>query len=171
MKESIQKEINQQINKEFYSSYLYLSMAAYFETTSLKGFANWMQIQAQEELAHAMKFYTFAQSRGGNIRLKTIEEPPTQWSTPQAVFEKAYEHEKSISQSIDQLVDLAIQEKDHATNSFLQWFVNEQVEEEESVSEVVNKLKLIGDSGNGLFIIDQELAKRVYVAPVDATGK
>lgn len=168
IKEKIQKALNQQLNAELFSSYLYLSMAAYFESINLKGFANWMRVQTQEELVHAMKFYNFIIERGGKAVLKAIEGPPTQWKSPLAVFEHAYKHEQKVTGLINNLVDLSIAEQDHATNNFLQWFVAEQVEEEASADEVVQKIKLMGDASGGLFMLDQELAQRVFTPPPTA---
>jgi ferritin len=140
-------------------------MAAYFETINLKGFANWMRVQTQEELVHAMKFYDFIVERGGKAVLSAIEGPRTEWPSPLAVFEHAYEHEQKVTGLINDLVDLAISEQDHATNNFLQWFVAEQVEEEASADEVVQKIKLMGDASGGLFMLDRELAQRVFTPP------
>jgi len=168
IKEKIQEALNQQLNAELFSSYLYLSMAAYFESINLKGFANWMRVQTQEELVHAMKFYNFIIERGGKALLSAIEGPPTQWKSPLAVFEHAYKHEQKVTGLINNLVDLSIAEQDHATNNFLQWFVAEQVEEEASADEVVQKIKLIGDATGGLFMLDQELAQRVFTPPPTA---
>ncbi len=158
----LEKALNEQLNAEMYSSYLYLSMSAYFSDAGLSGFANWMRIQAQEELSHAMKFYDYINERGGRVILKQIDAPETEWESPLAAMEAVLEHEKKVTALINDLVDLAIKEKDHATNIFLQWFVTEQVEEEDSVNEVLSKLKLIGGEGNGMFIIDKELSTRVF---------
>ena len=163
--EKIQDAFNDQLNAELYSSYLYLAMAAYFQSLNLEGFANWMRCQAQEEILHAMKFYSFINERAGRVVLSAIEGPPTAWDSPLAAFEDAYRHEEKITGLINGLVDLAIQEKDHAANAFLQWFVNEQVEEESSVDAVVHQLNLAGGQGSGLFMIDRELATRVFVFP------
>ena len=168
IKEKIREALNQQLNAELFSSYLYLSMAAYFESINLKGFANWMRVQTQEELVHAMKFYDFIIERGGKAILSPIEGPPTEWESPLAVFEHAYKHEQKVTGLINNLVDLSNAEQDHATNNFLQWFVAEQVEEEASADEVVQKIKLMGDASGGLFMIDQELAQRVFTPPSTA---
>jgi ferritin len=162
---NIQNAINDQINAETYSSYLYLSMSAYFNSINLPGFANWMKCQAQEELIHAMKFFDFVNERGGDVTLKAIDGPPTSWDSPAHAFEEAYKHEQKVTSLINALVDLAIAERDHASSSFLQWFVNEQVEEEASANDVVQRLKLAGDQGGGLFMIDRELATRTFVYP------
>ena len=165
IKEKIQDALNKQINAELYSSYLYLSMSAYFESINLKGCANWMRVQTQEELVHAMKFYDYLIERGGKVVLSSIESPPTEWPSPLAIFEQAYQHEQKVTGLINDLVDLAIAEKDHATNNFLQWFVSEQVEEEASADEVVQKIKLMGDARGGIFMLDRELAQRVFTPP------
>ncbi len=158
--EKMQKALNGQLNAELYSSYLYLSMNAYFKSINLDGFANWMYYQAQEELEHSMKFYDFIIQRGGKVQLQQVEAPPSGWSSPLAVFEATLEHEQKVTGLINDLVDVAHEERDHATNIFLQWFVSEQVEEEENVGGVLEQLKLIGDAKGGLFMIDRELAKR-----------
>ena len=165
IKEKIQDALNKQINAELYSSYLYLSMSAYFESINLKGCANWMRVQTQEELVHAMKFYDYLIERGGKVVLSSIESPPTEWPSPLAIFENAYQHEQKVTGLINDLVDLAIAEKDHATNNFLQWFVSEQVEEEASADEAVQKIKLMGDARGGIFMLDRELAQRVFTPP------
>jgi ferritin len=158
--EKMQKALNGQLNAELYSSYLYLSMNAYFKSVNLDGFTNWMYYQAQEELEHSMKFYDFIIQRGGKVQLQQIEAPPSEWSSPLAVFEATLEHEQKVTGLINDLVDVAHEERDHATNIFLQWFVSEQVEEEENVGGVLEQLKLMGDAKGGLFMIDRELAKR-----------
>ena len=157
--------LNEQINAEFYSAYLYLSMEAYFESVNLPGFAKWMRAQIQEESMHAMKLYDFVNERGGRVLLKAIEGPVTEWSSPLAVFEATYAHEQKVTGLINDLVNLAVEEKDHATNSFLQWFVNEQVEEEASADAVVQQLKMAEDSPGGMFMIDRELGQRVFTPP------
>ena len=166
--EKMQEAINGQLNAELYSSYLYLSMNAYFKSINLDGFANWMHYQAQEELTHAMKFYDFINQRGGRINLLQIETPPAQWNSPLAVFEATLEHEQKVTGLINELVELALAEHDHASNIFLQWFVSEQVEEEENVTGVLEQLKLMGEAKGGLFMIDRELAKR---SPEIASGE
>ena len=156
----MQEALNKHANAEFYSSYLYLSMSAYFQSINLTGFAHWMRIQAREELAHALKFYDHVIERGGRASLQLIESPPAQWDSPLAAFEDAYRHEQKVTGLINQLVDEAVQTRDHATSNFLQWFVSEQVEEEASVEAIVQNLKLVGDAAGGLFMIDRELAQR-----------
>ena len=166
--EKLQDAINDQMNAELYSSYLYLSMSAYFQSVNLAGFAIWMRIQAQEELVHVMKFYDYVNERGGRVTLKAVDAPPTEWKSPLAAFEHAYEHEQMVTGRINDLVNLAIDERDHATNGFLQWFVTEQVEEEASADGVVQKLKLVGADGGGMFMVDRELGQRVFTPPADS---
>lgn len=160
LSERMEKALNGQLNAEIYSGYLYLSMNAYFKSINLDGFANWMFNQAQEEMLHAMKFYEFVNQRGGKVHLTAIEAPPTEWSSPLAVFEDTLKHEKKVTGLVNDLVDISLKERDHATQIFLQWFVTEQVEEEESVGNVLEQLKLLEDAKGGLFMMDRELAKR-----------
>ena len=152
--------LNKQINAEVYSAYLYFSMAADFETKNLAGFAHWMYMQAQEEFGHATRFYNYINEQQGKARLTAIDGPPTEWATPLEVFEAAYTHEQHVTSLINELVALAIEEKDFASNIFLQWFVTEQVEEESNASTIVEKLKMVGDNAQGLFMMDQELGQR-----------
>lgn len=165
IKEKLEKAINSQINAELYSSYLYLSMSSYFSSLNLSGFATWMRVQAQEELMHALKFYDYVIERGGTVTLAAIDAPPKTWDSPLAVFEHVYQHEQKVTGLINSLVDLAIHENDHATNAFLQWYVTEQVEEESSADEILKKLKLVGDQGSGMLMLDQQLGQRVYTPP------
>lgn len=169
LNQRLQEALNEQLNAELYSAYLYLSMSAYFESISLKGCANWMRCQAQEELFHAMKFHDHINERGGRALMRPIEGPPTEWDSPLGVFEHTYEHEQKVSALINALVDLALAESDHAANAFLQWFVTEQVEEEASADQVVQKLKLVGDT-NGLLMLDREMAQRAFAMPAAADG-
>lgn len=164
--EKMQDALNGQMNAELYSAYLYLAMAAYYEDSDLPGFANWMRVQAQEEMTHAMKFYDYLVRRGARVALDTIEKPPFEWESPLDVSEKVLEHEIKVTGLINNLVDLAVDEKDHATNNFLQWYVAEQVEEEESVGAVLQKVRLAGNSSSGLLMVDSELANRVFNPPV-----
>ena len=161
--DKLEKEFNEQLNKELYSAYLYQAMAADFEEKSLEGFANWMDIQAQEEMTHARKFYDFINERGGRVRLKAIDEPKFEWESPLSAFEDSLEHEEMITESINKLVDLAEEEKDHAARSFLQWFVDEQVEEEDSVDNLIDKMRIFGDSGQALYMLDEKLSQRKFV--------
>ncbi len=164
LKKKILKALNEQINAEMYSSYLYLSMESYFQSVSLGGFAAWMRAQVQEELMHAMKFYDFVNERGGRVTLGAIGKPERDWESPLAAFQHILRHEQLVTSLINDLVDLAAREKDHATGIFLQWFVTEQVEEEATVGEIVNRLELIGNDSSGLFFLDAELGKRVFNA-------
>jgi ferritin len=161
----MEKALNEQVNAELYSAYLYLSMEAYFRSVNLPGFANWMRVQTQEEVSHAMKIYNFIDERGGRVLMKAIEGPETEWDNPLAVAEAVYEHEQKVTGLVNNLVDLAISEKDHATNGFLQWFVTEQVEEEASADEIVQKLTMMQDAPGGLFMLDREMGQRVFTPP------
>lgn len=156
----IQDAINDQINAELYSSYLYLSMAAYFRSLSLDGMAHWMEIQAQEELGHVMRFFNFVNDRDGRVKLGPVEGPKVEWESPQNAFKDAYDHECKISRRISDLTSLANAESDHTVATFLQWFVNEQIEEEAKAKAIVDKLKLVGDNGVALFMMDAELGQR-----------
>lgn len=158
--DSIEDALNEQINAELYSSYLYLSMAAYYEEEGLPGFAAWMHAQADEEHEHAMRIYDYVLDRDGRVSLEGIDSPPTEWSDPTSAFQAAYEHEVEISEMIDDLVALAREENDNATENMLQWFVAEQVEEEATTQEILDKLRHVGDDGPGLLMIDRELAQR-----------
>lgn len=157
----IEDALNKQINEELYSAYLYMSMASHFDAANLPGFGNWMKTQAEEEMAHAYRFYHYINERGGRAILGAIAAPPTEWESPLKAFEDALNHERHITACINGLVDLAIAEKDHASNSMLQWFVNEQVEEEATAEEILEKIKLVGDSGQALYMLDKELGVRV----------
>ena len=159
----IQEAINEQINAEIWSAYMYLSMSAYFSSEGLNGFANWMKVQWQEELSHAMKFFDYMVERGTKPVLKPIEGVPDKWNGPLHVMEETLKHEQHVTSLINNIMDVAIEEKDHATKSMLQWFIDEQVEEEASAEELIDSLKLIGDKGQGLFMLDKELKGRVFV--------
>ena len=161
----VQDAVNKQINAELFSSYLYLSMAAYFESRNFKGMANWMRIQAGEENLHAMKFYDYINDRGGRVTLTQIESPKTEWKSPLDAFEDAYKHELKISALINDLMNLTIAEKDHASHDLLEWFVREQVEEESAAQMIVEQLNLVGDNGMGLLMLDKELGRRTAAAP------
>ncbi|MFP4459885.1 MAG: ferritin [Candidatus Zixiibacteriota bacterium] len=158
--EKIQKEFNNQINEEMFSAYLYLSMSAQFAEKSLDGFATWMAAQANEEMVHAMKFYNHIIERGGKVDLQAIDKPEGEWECPLCAFQAALKHEEHITARIDKLMDIAIKENDHASRTMLQWFVDEQVEEEASVGKIVDQLELIGDAKNGIFMMDKELSQR-----------
>jgi ferritin len=156
----MQEALNDQVQAEFYSAYLYLSMSAYCESVNLPGFAHWMRVQAQEEQGHAMKLYGFVHDRGGRVVLQPIGQPPIEFDSPLDVFQKVYEHEQKVTGLIHDLYGLAFEEKDYASHSFLQWFVDEQVEEEKTASEIVEALKLIGDKPHSLIMLDRALANR-----------
>ncbi|GAB4297909.1 MAG: ferritin [Ignavibacteriaceae bacterium] len=160
IKEKVLSALNKQLNEEFYSSYVYLAMAAYFENTSLTGFAHWMKVQSREEYDHAIKIYDFIHRVNGKVHLKKIDSPKVEWKSPMDVVKEMYEHEKKVTESINEIVDLSVEEKDHATTIFMQWFVNEQIEEEDTALRLLDKLKMVGDNKNGLYILDRELAAR-----------
>jgi len=163
----MEKAINDQINAEMFSAYLYLSMSSYFSDKNLSGFANWMMVQNQEETFHAMKFFRYLSERGGRVVLEAIDKPEAEWASPLAAMEATAKHEAYVTSRINDLINLAIEEKDHATASFLRWFVDEQVEEEDSVNAVVQKLRLLGGDGGGLFMLDRDMATRVFTPPVE----
>lgn len=160
MKKKIEEALNEQINKEFFSAYLYLSMSAYLEGESLPGAARWMEIQAKEEAEHAMKIYAHIHERGGRVYLKSLDGPEQTWKSPLSAFEDALKHEIFITESIHNLVTLATDEKDYATLNMLQWFVSEQVEEEANARENVEMFKRVEDHPQGLFMVDRDLAQR-----------
>lgn len=157
---TMQDAMNEQINKELFSSYLYLSMAAYFEAKNLPGFANWMRIQSDEEREHAMKFYDFILETSGEVKLKAIDAPKTTWSSSLEVAEEVAAHEVKVTASIYSLYELAQKEKDYPAQMMLQWFITEQVEEEKNASEIVANLKLIEERGTAVLMLDHRLAKR-----------
>ena len=161
------KALNKQINAELYSAYLYNAMTAYFAALNLEGFVTWMKVQSMEELYHAMKIYNFMLDRGGRVVLEAIDKPKTEWKSPLNAFQEANKHEQLITSMINDLVSLSLELKDHATNAMLQWFVTEQVEEELNTDNVVQRLKLVGGSGEGLLRVDQELAARAFTIPPD----
>jgi len=168
LSKTMEKAINGQINAELYSSYMYLGMSAWFTAKGLAGFANWMRQQAQEEMFHAIKMYDFVGGRGGRVVLAAIDKPPGDWQTSIEVFQATLAHEQKVTGLINDLVNQAMDERDHASNIFLQWFVTEQVEEEANATAILDKLKLIGKETGGLFALDQELALRVFTLPVAA---
>ncbi|MCQ2345490.1 MAG: ferritin [Paludibacteraceae bacterium] len=168
----LQDAINAQINAEMWSAYLYLSMSAYCQDAGYPGIANWFAIQFKEEQDHAQIFYNYLVSRGGRVILKAIDSVETEWKSPLAAYEHTYEHEQKVTSLINNLMTIAIEENDYAMQSRLQWFIDEQVEEEEHAVELVQKLKMIGDNGYGMYQLDKELAARVYVqaAPLATTA-
>lgn len=160
LSKKMEKALNVQLNAEFESAYIYLALAAYFEDKNLDGFGHWMQAQAQEEVGHAMKFYNYILSRGGRVHLGAIDAPRDDWDSPLKGFTSAYKHEQKITGKINDLVELASKENDTATHQFLMWFVEEQVEEEDSVGKIVARLEMAGDSPSGLLFMDSELGSR-----------
>ena len=156
----MEKALNKQINLELFSAYIYAAMAMDFENKNLGGFASWMKAQTGEEVAHAVRLADYVNERGGRVTLEAIDKPPATYETPLKAFEAAFKHEQLVTKSIGKLVDLAIEESDHATAAFLQWFVSEQVEEEATADSVVQKLRLIGGAGHGIFMMDRELGQR-----------
>jgi ferritin len=165
------KNLNEQVHWELYSGYLYLGMAAYFHEAGLPGCASWMRVQAQEEVGHGMLLYNFILGRGGSIKLTPISAPPAGYKSGLDVFEKTLQHEREVSARINKLVGQARKEEDFATDIFLQWFVSEQVEEEEQVTDVLNKFKLVKSGGQGLLMLDKELGGRVYTPPSALAGR
>ena len=168
MNKKIEDAFNAHLNAELYSSYLYLSMSNYFASVNLDGMAGWMRVQAGEEELHAFKFVDFINERGGRVVLEQIDKPKIEWSSALEGFQDAYNHECLISGKINELVNLAIGEADHAANSFLQWFVAEQVEEESTALTIVERLKMIGDNSMGLMMVDDQLSQRAPAAPAAA---
>lgn len=160
LSDTLQTALNEQVTAEMESFYVYLGMAAYFDSLNLSGFAHWMHMQAEEERNHAMRFYTYLYDRGARVELLPIDAPPAEWDSPLAVFQDALDHERKISAMIHDLMNLAIEAKDHPTQAFLHWFVNEQVEEEAAADDIVQRLKFIGDEKMGIYMIDQEMAQR-----------
>ena len=163
----LEKALNKQINAEFYSAYFYLSMSSFLNEINLTGFSNWMRVQFEEEQFHAMKIYDYVLERGGKVKLDTIEKPPYKWKDVLDVFKDVLKHEQHVTKLINDLTDLAIQEKDHATVNFLQWFIDEQVEEEANVSELLAQLEMIEGKGSGLFMLDREAKQRKFIAPTE----
>lgn len=161
----IQDAINAQINAELWSAYLYLSMAMNFEAKGRPGIANWFKVQFQEEQAHAQVFINYVNQRGGRVMLKAIDEVPTEWDTALDAFKATLAHEQKVTALINALYTLAEQEADYATRDRLNWFVSEQVEEEDNCRQLIDKFSLIGDNGMGIYMLDQELGSRTYVAP------
>ena len=159
----IEEELNKQINAEIWSAYLYLSMSAYFEDKNLPGFANWMRVQYQEELTHALKIFDYVNERGGRVILQPIEKVKTEWRDTVEVFEETLKHEQHVTGLINNLVNVAIEEKDHATNNTLQWFVSEQVEEEAAADEILQQLKMLQGKKEGIIMIDRELKQRTFI--------
>ena len=169
LNETMQNALNEQINREFYAFYLYLSMAAHFDAQNLTGFAHWMYVQSEEERGHAMRIFHFVTERGGQVKLQPIEAPPAMFDAPLSVFEQALEHERMVTGRINALYEQAIQEQDYATRVHLQWFVTEQVEEEDILTEIVDKLKLAGDNKSALLLLDRDFRQRMPDEPAGTT--
>ena len=169
--ERMQQKLNEQMQKEFYSEYFYLSMEAYLAAQNLNGFANFFHVQVQEERDHALKFFNYINQVGGRVILAQIDAPKTDFESQEEVFRIALEHEKFITRSIYDLIDIALEERDHTTHAFLQWFITEQAEEEATMDNTLKKLKLIGNDGRGILMIDAELAQRVYTTPTASQWK
>jgi ferritin len=165
MNQRVESALNDQINAELYSSYLYLSMSAYCEAEGLSGFANWMRVQAEEELFHSTKMFDYVNERGGRVILKAIEMPQTEWKSIVEVLEDVFEHEQKVTSLINNLVTISREEKEYATENFLQWYVAEQVEEEDSVGQLLNEVKLVDGKGSGLFMLNREAGQRVFTPP------
>jgi ferritin len=156
----VEDAINEQIKNELYSAYLYLAMSAHFEAANLPGSAHWMRLQSQEEVEHAMKFFDYVNERGGRVVLQVIDQPPVEFKLPLDIFQQALEHEQKVTGMINNLYALAVKENDYPTQVMLQWFIEEQVEEEKSAGDVVEQLRMIGDHTQGLFMLDRQLGAR-----------
>jgi len=163
----MENALNEQVNREMYSAYLYMSMSSHFSHIGLKGFANWFMVQYHEEMMHAMKIYEYMNLQGGRILLKSLKQPPSEFASPLDAFNKTLDHEQFITKSINDLMELALAEKDHASQIFLQWYVTEQVEEESNDNEIISQLKIIRDDPNGLMMLDRELAARATTVPTE----
>jgi ferritin len=170
IKQRLQDALNEQINAEIYSSYMYFSMASWFDSISLDGFSHWLRVQALEEMTHVQKISGFLTERSGRALMTAVDAPPTDWASPLACFEEVYEHECKETELINSLMDVALEERDHATVSFLQWFVDEQIEEEANTDAVVQKLKLVEGNRGGLFMLDREMDARTFVMPPELAG-
>ena len=170
LKEKMLNALNEQINAEQYSALLYLAMSAYFNDKGLPGFANWMYIQYQEELSHANKFFNYVAERGGKVKVSAIKQMPTEWDGIIDAYEATLVHEQMVTGLINGLMDIAFAESDHATQSFVRWFVDEQVEEEANVKEILDTLNLVGSQGNGIFMLDREMRQRIFVDATQAAG-
>lgn len=165
LSKKMSQALNKQLNNELYSAYLYLAMSSYTTHIGLKGAANWFMVQYQEEMAHAMKFYAYINSRGQHAQLDAIAAPPIEYGTLLSMFEQTLQHEQFITKCINDLMDQAVKEKDHASQIFLQWFVTEQIEEEGNDNDIIAQLKLVGNSPQGLMMIDRDLATRAFTPP------
>jgi ferritin len=168
LSKTMQDAINEQIKDELYSAYLYLSMAAYSEDANLPGLAHWMQLQAQEEVMHAIKFFNYVNERGGRVVLHAIDQPPVEFESPLDIFEKTLEHEQHVTALIHNLYGLAVKENDYASQMMLHWFIEEQVEEESTAGHILETLRMIGDNSNALLMLDRELGGRAAEQPAEA---
>lgn len=164
--DKMNEALNKQLNFEFYSAYVYLAMAANSDHMGLKGFSNWFYVQYQEEMFHAQRFYQYIMDRDGVVELEKIDKPQKSYKDTYELFEATKKHEQEVTRRIYELSSLALEEKDHGTHNWLLWFINEQIEEEANVRDILDKLKLAGSTGQGLFMINTELAARVFVQPV-----
>lgn len=171
LSKKIEDALNAQINAEFWSAYLYLSMAAFAHANSNPGMAHWFEVQYQEELDHVKIFFNYIVQRDGRVQLSPIESVPNEWKSPLDLFESTLKHEQHVTSLINSLYSLAVQENDFATQSMLKWFVDEQVEEEESAKNIVDNLKMIKDNGYGIYMLDKELAARVYTQAAPLAAK
>jgi len=160
LKKAVEEALNKQINAELYSAYLYLAMSAYCESVNLPGFAHWMRLQYQEEIAHAMRLFDYVNDRGGRVILEAIDQPPAEFQSPLEMMKQTLEHERKVTASINRLYELALKENDYATQNHLQWFITEQVEEEKSSADIVEQLKRIGEQSTALLMLDQQLGAR-----------
>jgi len=167
----MQDKINEQIKNELYSAYLYLSMSAHFEAANLSGFAHWMRLQSQEEVSHAMKFFDFVNNRNSRVVLQAIDQPPVEFESPLDIFEQTLEHERKVTAMIGRLYKLALEESDYSTQVTLQWFIEEQVEEEASAERIVGMLQMIGDETQSLIMLDRELGQRVFSPAEQESGR
>ena len=170
LSKKLEAAMNEQLNYELFSAYIYQAMSADFKAKGFNGFAKWMQVQAQEELVHAMGFHNYIISRGGKVKLMKVEAPPETWESHLNAFQHALEHEQSVTARINKLAKIAKEEDDFASSNFLQWYINEQVEEEENTNEIVNQLKMIGESKQAIFMIDNTLGARTFTMPVIPGG-
>jgi len=160
LSKTMENAINKQIQAEYYSSYMYLAMAAYCDSVNMPGYAHWMREQAEEELEHALKFYHYIVERGGRVVLEAIEQPPVEYDSLLAVAEATYAHEQKVTSLIHSLYEVSVAEKDYASQVFLQWYIKEQVEEEDNARTIVDQFKVVGDHPNGLFMLDRQLGAR-----------
>ncbi len=163
----MEEALNAQVNREMYSAFLYMAMSSYSNEIGLKGFANWFMVQYHEEMLHAMKMFEYIQRTGGTVKLSVIDEPPSEWNSALDMFEQTYTHEKKVTAWINELMEIAIEEKDHASQIFVQWYVTEQVEEEENDTDIIAQLKIIKDDPQGLILLDRELAGRMTTVFTD----